>query len=165
MQNAAEHFTVFQGTKANLLCSKVCRYHFIQKNESLVSCSFCNEWSFDLYSLQMIDQQQQQSTQTSDLLCFCSVSCCELFVESKSDCIGSEYGSCGIDGNGQEVNDHEQMDQNNVDDNDYDEDDDALIFKTVSTQTNELIIKCTCDSGNMHVTKYREQDKPQKFYK
>lgn len=118
-----------------MLCSKVCRYHFIQRNESLASCSFCSEWEFDLYMLQLIDQQQ--STTSSALHYFCSGSCYELFVESKSDCIDGDRDDCG---DGQEMNDDERVDD------DYDEADDVIMYKTASTQTDELIIKCSCDT-------------------
>lgn len=69
-------------------------------------------------------------------------------MESKSECMDNEDGDCAVDGNGQEVNDldHEMTDQNIADDNGDDDLSDALVFKTISTQTDELIIQCTCTS-------------------
>lgn len=140
VQNAAENFTFFYGAQANMLCSKVCRFHFIQQNESLVSCAFCSEWGIDLRMLQLIDplQQRQQSTKSSALHYFCSGSCYELFIESESKSIGDGCGNRNSCGDGQKANDG----VNQMSEDDYDGVDDLVIFKTTSTQTDEVIIEC-----------------------
>lgn len=139
IQNPTENFTVHRGTTANSLCSKVCRYHFMQKNEFLVSCSFCGDWDYDLYMLQSIDQQQQQATQKSAALhYFCSLSCYELFGESSSDCTGSGH----VDIDGKEVEEKEQKWNDTVEDKNAE----APKFKTVATQTDEPSTKCPADT-------------------
>lgn len=139
VQNSMENFTVHRGTKANMLCSKVCRYHFMEKNELLVSCAFCGDWDYDLYMLQSVDHQQKLATQKSSILHhFCSMSCYELFGESPSDCIGSDR---------KVVNEKNQ--KLNGSDKEKDKDANALKFKTVATQTDELT-KCTCDTVHEH---------------
>lgn len=159
VENATDNFTVYRDTKAHVLCSKVCRYHFMQKVEMLVSCSFCDEWDYDLYMLQLVDQQ-------SILNYFCSISCYYLSVESSAE--RSEGGN-GDSGNGElehgDKTDGTKFNRKNADESDADDDENdenednedasgAPKFKNAATQTDKLMTKCTCDSVIVrHATK------------
>lgn len=110
-----------------MLCSKICRTHFIYKHQLLVSCSFCEELSFDSYMLQFISERG------SKVHCFCSKSCLDLFIETSPDSMATEEYEKDL----QEIREKLKKKQES--------DAAESMFKTVATQTDDVQTMCKCN--------------------